>query len=291
LLLLKEDLAMVTLAMAVIIALRRHRRAGALLAAVSITWTVVIVFGVMPLLRQGEASDLALRYSYLFEGSSLLELIPVAIYRGAVHLSHNTLLPIGRILASGGIVGLLSPFTMLLTAPNLLISGLATHPQQSRLELHYSVPTLALVWVSVAFGLEQASRLLRGRALALSMVGTALLAIAALTFFVWSPYAPGRAQSNLDSQHRQALTEALALIPPEASLEAQSSILPHLSARRDVYEFPNDRVLEYVIVDARLPVTTQSRAAGFSDQLSALADNGYQRIFTRDSVQVFRRSQ
>jgi hypothetical protein len=81
----------------------------------------------------------------------------------------------------------------------------------------------------------------------------------------------------------------LSIVPADASVSAQSSILPHLSSRRDVFEFPDERRGEYVIVAAHLPVSSQSRRAGYDMRLATLAADGYLKVLDVEGVQVWRR--
>jgi uncharacterized membrane protein len=290
LLLLKEDMALVAFGFACIAWTRGFRREGAMLGTASAAWAVLIVLVVMPLIRGG-GSDLTERYSYLTSNTGTLHLLPTATGRAISHLWASTVPAVAEMLGSGGFIGLLSPLAMLLVLPNTLVSGLADHPQQSHLEFHYSVPTLALVWIAVCLGLERVARLQRRGGLlqyALPGLSLALVVTAGLSFLSSSLYAPGRASPGLDAAQRAALREALELIPAGASVRAQSSILPHLSQRPDVFEFPDQRHGDYVIVDSRLPISGQSYEAGFESALSGLGANGYQLIYEQGSVQVFR---
>ena len=88
-----------------------------------------------------------------------------------------------------------------------------------------------------------------------------------------------------------ALETAIALegIPPEASISSQGTLLPHLSQRKEVWEFPDLRDADYVIIDRDLPITDQSRASGFDAVLETLAERGYSNILVLGSVRVYRR--
>src|SRR4051794_40891683 len=49
--------------------------------------------------------------------------------------------------------------------------------------------------------------------------------------------------------HTAAIQEVINLVPPRASLAAQSGLLPHLSQRREVWEFPPAFGAQYVVLD------------------------------------------
>jgi uncharacterized membrane protein len=236
----------------------------------------------MPLIRQG-GSDLSARYAYLVAGSNPLTLLPDIAGRAVSHLSSFTVPALGRELALTGGLGLLSPLTLVLSLPLSLVNGLSDHPEQASLQLHYAVPTLALVWLAALLGLER----LAGRGRAPVFAGALVLGFSFAGFFVSSPFAPGAEHHPLPAKDRAALVAALRLIPDGASVNTQSAILPHLSQRRDVYEFPDKRKADYVIVASGLPVTQQSLMRGYVQKLAQLAQAGYERIFEDHGVEVW----
>jgi uncharacterized membrane protein len=293
LLALKEDMALVLLAFALLLALRGHRRAGAVLAAVSVAYIVAVVLIAMPLIRGG-SGDLSTRYAYLFDGSSVWTLAPDAAWRAASQLA-NALPAVARVESSLGFAALLSPAGVAAAAPTLLLATLSDHPQQSALELQYAVPSLALSWVAAVLALawvaargEGGAASPRWRRAATFVLAALVLASAAFTFARSSPYSPTAGRYAPPAAHRQAVRDALALVPPAAPVSAQGTLLPHLSHREQAYEFPEVHGASYIVVDAALPVTAQARAAGYDAAVAALPGGHYEQIFARDGVRVFR---
>jgi hypothetical protein len=93
----------------------------------------------------------------------------------------------------------------------------------------------------------------------------------------------------LTREHDTALAQAISLIPDTAPVSAQSAILPHLSQRRQVYEFPRLADANFVIVDSQLPISSQSLREGFHEVLDGLGSKGYREIFAAQSVRVLAR--
>jgi len=91
--------------------------------------------------------------------------------------------------------------------------------------------------------------------------------------------------------HAKVLDEAVATIPDGAVVSVNNNVGSHLSARREVYVFPEYAGAEYVIVDETRP--------GFYDRLNAsmheavvgrlVLDQRYQSVYARDDVYVFKR--
>ncbi len=287
LLLFKEDQALIVLAFAVLLAWRGHRREGVYLGAIAVAWIVAVVFVIMPHIRGGP-SDLTERYGYLYDGAGLLSFVPDVVQRGFDHMRHFTLPTTLDILTSTGWLALLSPIALLTALPVLFLNGLAAHQQQAELSLHYSVPFLAMVWLATLLGFERLSRI-RWRQPYLMTAGAALLLVSALlSARSESRWWPPVQSEALSPAHAAALNDAIALIPPDASVDAQTTILPHLSERRNVFEFPGWGGSQYVIVDSGLPITDQVRDAGYADKLAELPSDGYEKIFDREGVQVWR---
>jgi uncharacterized membrane protein len=200
-------------------------------------------------------------------------------------LTHETAPGTGRLLLSTGGLAILNPSGLLTATPMAVLSGLADHPEQAGLRLHYAMPTLALVWFASLVGLDTLRR--RHRSLPIAASGL-LCTCAVLTFLTSSPFAPGRGYNDLPAPDKAALRQAIRVIPDDASVEAQSSILPHLSQRRNVFEFPDARRAEYVVLASGLPQSSQTRAKGYERERAALPDNGYERIFEDHGVEVWR---
>jgi hypothetical protein len=51
------------------------------------------------------------------------------------------------------------------------------------------------------------------------------------------------------TQHTQVVARALRLIPADASVSAQTGLLPHLSERVEIHEFPDVEAAAFVAVD------------------------------------------
>ena len=290
---LKEDMALVVLVFAAFAWFRGHRRPAAWLAGAAALWLIATVFVVMPLLHDGD-SDLTRRYTYLWAGSSTLEFAPVAAARALEHFEEFTLSGFLGLLSSLAFLPLLSPVGVVAAVPLVLVNGLSDHPEQSQLQLHYGVPALAVFWLATLLALDKLRRAYGHHAMLHSVpaVAAGLLLVGALHGFVTeSPFSPGRSSPELPHSQRDALKAALRVLPGGASASAQSTILPHVSQRRHVYEFPDIRQADYIVIDARLPVSAQSKASGYHAVLESLHARGYERVLDRDGVQVWRRAQ
>lgn len=297
LLLLKEDMPLILAAFAVLLFVRGFRREGSVLLAGVVVYAIAVVVVLMPWIRGG-SGDLTERYGYLVADSTWLSLGPHIVSRALEQLWGDPLAGAVRLGASTGFIGLLNPLAALVAAPSVLLATLSDHPQQSRLQLHYAMAPLALSWVAAVLGVERVTKIIwsgrlplpHGRSLVTAAAGLLVLGSSVFTFVFWSPYAPGAERRAPDTAHRAILSDALTRIPPDVAVSAQNTILPHLSSREAVFEFPELHNAAYVIVDPSLPVTDQARQAGYAAAIASLPDRGFELIFDREGVKVFRRT-
>lgn len=290
-LLFKEDAALVALALGVILFWSGYRRAGIATGGVAIAWALLAVLVVMPLARQGLPSDLVDRYGYLVHAQSQAGLLPALILHPWVipaHLLEPTHLRVAALLILvTAPLAVMRPWTLLLLIPGLAVGLLASHADQARLDLHYSAEIIPLAVVGGMLGAARLKERLDSRILAVAVLAPTLIG------FTWfSPLAPWN-DPNHDqtASHLLALRESLALIPddPSVSVSAQSPLVPRLSHREEIYEFPSQfDAADYVIVDHHGFIASQSVDAGFYPKLEYTRKN-YRHLSSRDGVDVFRR--
>lgn len=298
LLLLKEDMPLILGAFAVLFFARGFRREGSALGTIASAYAVGVVLLLMPWIRGG-SGDLTERYGYLVANSTWWSIVPDVVSRSTRQLWAEPLAATLQLAGSTGFLGVLSPLALLVAVPAFLLAALSDHPQQSRLELHYLMAPLVLAWVAAVLGLQRLAREglprwafpPRNPSSITPTAAVIVLACSVMAFFLWSPYAPRAERHAPGAAHRAVLSEALALVPAGESVSAQNTLLPQLSHREDIFEFPYLHDAEYVIVDPSLPITSQARDAGYDGAIERLRDRGYELIFERDDVRVFRRTQ
>jgi hypothetical protein len=79
-------------------------------------------------------------------------------------------------------------------------------------------------------------------------------------------------------------------IPPHASVSAQSTFVPHLSARAQLFQFPRLAESFYVLLDEKGPVPAEDRNAGFDECKAALPVLGYEVIRAEDGITLWHRT-
>lgn len=307
-LLVKEDAFLVVLALGWLAWFDGRRRAGAAVAAAALLWGVVVLVFVMPALRHGYPSDLAERYGYLGD-------TPVSIVAGGLthparvvgHLAQfGTLATVLGMLAVAGFLPVFAPEALLAAVPPALVGLLATHPEQRSLDLQYAAPVLAVLFIAATRGLGVVRRCsgsgrlpaaVRHRRIgghaALSVAFAALaVAAAGVGFLMRGPYPPGGAYASgrfRGDGDGAALTRVARLIPADASLSAQTGLLPHLSQRTVQYEFPRLDGARYVVLQDGGIVSGQSLGTygGYDTTRAALPSLGYTEIAHDHGIHLY----
>ena len=119
-----------------------------------------------------------------------------------------------------------------------------------------------------------------------------LIVCAAIAFWSASPFPPARgfdlSRFRDDQTHQHAVAAAIALIPPDASVSAQTGLAPHLAHRRTLFEFPEGIGATYVLLDSHGDIARpyQSLYAPFA---AMLPNDGYTILSSDDGVTLYRR--
>jgi uncharacterized membrane protein len=301
----KEDLALAVAAMGVVLAvsaLGRGRRGwapGAVTAAVGLGYYVLATQVVMPWCNGGKQP---FYIAELFpQWGDDARSVVVAMLTSPAMVWHLLTDPDrleygGRLLAPTGFVALLGLPVLAIAGPQLAantLSGLATTYDA---RYHYSVVPLAAVAAATVAGLGVLRRLHRLALLAgLAVVGVG----AVLSHHAWA-LTPAGAQYRTGvwvgaSDRQSTLERAVALVPEDAGVAASFYLVPHLSHRTRIYEWPNPWVtgnwgfrnqdpddpggVDYLVLDVTL---TQEQPL-----LTSLEDSGeFETVFLEDGVLV-----
>lgn len=182
-------------------------------------------------------------------------------------------------------LALLAPEVLLVAAPITAANALSYHVHQYEITFHYTVYALALVTIaSVSGAARLRERLRAGPA---TVAGVVLIA-AALGSVLVGPWPQFRsadpwAGSVHNEQDRQALDDALAMIPGDAPVAADWFTVTHLAHRVHAYMLPNPFLNRYYGAGERYG-PTEDDVDWVAAQRWALNDDEVGRIFNRLSA-------
>lgn len=292
-------------------------RAGIIAGFVTITaaifWWFLCTKLIIPSANKGTGPF----YGDLFPGfgSGVFEIIgtiitnPARLWHAATQ--HDCLVYYLKLFVPVAGLCLLSPVT-LIGLPQLMVNVISAHSYTHDIKYHYSAIITAAVFIGTVEVLGRFSKrkvwLLFGRVvwvrLWLLVGGTILITAALWSNRQWSPSPLGKSfRSGIwttPNEKHQTVRNALALVPPEAAVTATYYIVPHLTQRKRIYEFPNPFVtanwgvngenpgnpkeVQYLVLDT----TLNGDKRALYEQLTGTG-GPFKILFDKDGIVVARR--
>jgi hypothetical protein len=300
-LLVKEDAALVTLALCWIAWLAfQERRRVAVVGGIAFAYGFVVTSVVIPLFRGNELNPFLERYNYL--GDTPLEVLAGIVTRPDLVVDHlatgDAVWAVFLVLAAGGFLPLLVPRLLPALAAVTLVPLLSTLEPQRALDLHYllapATVSLALAVVALRDRLGPSSEMTLGRLRIPAPGWAAAAAVVPVTLYLLvSPLPPSFdtdwRRFDIDD-HARASAAFVDEIPDGAIVSAQAPFVPHLSEREDIFEFPRVLDAEYVLIDAWGPIPTNAQAAGFDECLAVLPRLGFDEVRTESGITLWQRT-
>ena len=149
-----------------------------------------------------------------------------------------------ELFAPVGFLSLLNPATLVIAASlwmNLITSWSYSH----NINYHHVIPIVPFVFISLIIGL---SRFKKIKIITYPLL-IVLLTSSLISYYYISPY--GSSIKNYEqiknkfgnfgvpAEREQQLYEMMAMIPKDASVSASFEVVPHLTHRNKIYNFPN----------------------------------------------------
>lgn len=282
----KEDLIPLVGGFGLLLWFRGQTRRAVVAIAGSIAAFVVVLGVVIP------AANASGGYAYASSFTPLLArpwTIPIALVTPVTKLWTAFLW-----LAPFLFTSLVSPIAILML-PLVVERFLSASPLHYGTSFHYTAPMAPILAMSAADGLARLGHRLsaargagHGRRAVLGACGVIVVLCALLPGRqpLWQVVNPARYRTT---PVQIAGREALAAVPPAASVVAQAAIVPHLSQRESIYIL--DTVVpraEYIVTAERLSPWPAATFAELTAGLDAVAP-GYAVVFERDGWRVLRR--
>ena len=304
----KETVPLAIGAMGVYFAIRKRSWRPLILTAAAAAYFAVAVWVIIPHYN-GDQSAFVARYGDYGQGAG--EVIKTALTHPGQTVADlaapGNLDYWLKLLWPLGFSSLLSPVTVLIAAPELLLNALSATIYQRRIEFHYTALEIPFLLAAAVLGVMRLWRWLGGlRRAEKAMAGQrvrretlallVLLAALAGNYFMGPlPFSlPGAAYDGKDyarTAHAVALDEAVNMIPDGAKVSANNNAGAQLAARRVSYVFPYFAGADWVLVDERHPFFYDKE----DEQMHQLAlgklvlDNRFVSVYAKDGVYVFKR--
>lgn len=293
----KEVLSLTVAAVGVVMALRRRWAPGASLALGGLAWFVLVTQVVMPGIPQGAAPNAFARYGYLGETLSdkliAIGFKPLEV-AAQVPIRSTALYIVSLVIPCFWIFRRQTAVFLLACAPTILLNSLSTLDFQRSLRFQYSLPLIPVFGVMAVELLAKRELLPRwwssGRAVLFSFAALVVplvsrnIAAFGLYPVAWAPIGSV-----------EALSRAVALIPPEASVLASSRLLPHLAHRVNLGLIDGEPEAlgfgryVYVVVDKRHSRDAGDLALSRSMESALRSGGSHEVLLDLPDVALFRR--
>lgn len=296
----KEDVPLVIAAMGVYFALRKRSWWPLLLTGAALAYFAFALGIVIPHYNAG-GTPFADRYSAY--GDSPGDMVRTAASRPDKLLADvfavGNVRYVLRLLWPLVFVPLLSPLTLLISAPELLLNALSAKNTQRSIQLHYTAAEIPFLFAAATLGVMRLKGWLGTVWPRISAVHLALVLLIACVlgnyFLGPLPFpTPAAAFSSRDYRrpaHASAMDEAASMIPDRVVVSVTNNAGSVLSARPRVLTFPAYEGAKYVVVDQAKPdIFDVFDPQAYAAALRRLERDGdYQSVFAKDGIVVFKR--
>lgn len=246
LVLVKEDLGLTVVAIGAVLAWRGRTRVGLLLAGWGLGWFLLTTFVLIPRLSARNRWD----YASSIDVGALLSHPWVAAV--ALVDDRRKLTTLVLLVAVTGLIGLRSP-VLLVALPTLAWRFLADNEGYWTHTWHYSAVLMPVVFVAMLDGIVQARSSPRRW---LRRYSTVAVPVAVTVAVMLTPQLPLNRLTHADfyqpSTRAAEARAALGLIPDDAVVETDVSLMTYLVDRTDVFYVgtAGNPVPDYVVIDA-----------------------------------------
>jgi uncharacterized membrane protein len=276
-LLCKEDAALAVAALGLALVIRGRRRAGTLTCLAGIGWFLLATKVIIPI-ANGGSSPFYVRELFPGFGDSLSAIAVNLITHPDRFLSLVTqpdrLTYYRQLLVPVAFMPLGAIEVLLIGLPQAAVNSISGHSLTHDIRYHYSSIVIAAVFLATV---ESCARL-GGRVVVRRLLVGLILVTSLAANVVWSPSPIGRQYRSgiwaVAQPRHEVVREALKLVPAGAGVSATYNLVPHLTHRVHIYEFPNPWVptnwgangenppdpgtADYLVLDITLNGTQQS---------------------------------
>jgi uncharacterized membrane protein len=238
-LLCREDVGLVVAGFGGLLMLTGQKSIGRRVLIAGLAYWVLATFLFIPWANARQTNLFEINYGVTGVGPiALLRALPSMAGRAlATALANQGLGYLLLILVGFLGLPLLAPKTLLPVAPALFLNLAAVPPEQHQIRYQYLATAAPFLGIAAVAGLKVLAD--RRRAL----LAPALVALVVVALVVDQRYGPAPWSHNrivaTASPSDQARRQALAMIPSAAPVSAQFNLVPQLTHRVRIYEFPN----------------------------------------------------
>jgi hypothetical protein len=275
-----------------------RRTLGIVVALASLAWVGLCVAVIIPRHAGGAASPFLPRYQDAL--TQLTAFLPSVLTGSpASPVPEYALRYTLHMVASAGVLAVLAPLELAIAAPLLAINGLSASNWQHGGGAHYSSEVAGPLLVAGIAGCRRTAAWLAwalaalpsGRGGAPPHTHTSLALVAPAMLCLAVGMTQSAAEGVLPPAYRFTWPEfdaraaylqpLLHRLPPDASVSAQSNLVPHVSRRARVYVFPTVADAQFVLLDV-IGTSAPLGPDALYDRITALLSDGEFKVLAAD---------
>lgn len=296
----KEDIALIVMLLGIYIGLTGNRKVGFATAMLSLAWFFV---GLKLILAHFNGAGFFYIQNYSRLGSTPAEVINSTLTKPGLVLSiigeQRKLLYLLELLAPMAFFPLMNIETLLISLPALFSNLVSQQGYMDSIQYHYTATIIPFIFVSGVLAIEKLGLKARDKVLMAGLI--IVVALVSNYYLSPSPLSPNFNDGYWTNTNARkgSIDKALSLIPKDATVSAYCSMVPHLTHRQKVYEFPNPFMtvnwgvqgehphkkssIQYVVVDIK-GLTGEQRLL-----VEKLEHKDFRQVFDRDEILVLKK--
>lgn len=254
----KEDGPLIVVALGLyLIISKKKRKHGSATVVFGLVWFSVASFVILPAFNHGDLAHFD-RYSQFGDGlADAIVYIATHPFSVARYLAtEQRFMYVISLFAPLAFLPLFGLGPLMLSLPTLAVNLLSNFPYQHLVdEFHYSAPAVAGLLGGTIAGIDWLATVLSGAFRLKRRTWVGILSLMVFASGCFSCYRRGALPifGGFDwptaGYHESQGQRQLEAIPADASVSAQTSLVPHLTHRREVYQYPVVDDAEYIVFD------------------------------------------
>lgn len=289
---LREDFAVYILFLGIFLVFRKElRKTGFITVSICLIYLAAAFFFFIPLFRS--AAGLHTGYGFLENwkeyGNSGLAImlamikqpIKVLVDAGVLNTLMKSLNLIGPLL----FIPVLSSWGVL-AVPPLLVAALSRIPLMSSFGIYYSYSLFPFLFIAIPFGLSMMGEKAKKLKTRLLTTVCILMLLVNIFNFKWNLLSFSK-YSNIGDY--SSVKELIDKIPADASVSSQSSLIPHIPKRENIYILPNIEHADYVLIKDDINKWPMSSSEFEEIKMKLYSDSEYKVIGANDATLLFKK--
>jgi len=244
----------------------RKRKLGIITSGAALFWFCIAMWVLIPYFAGQPYRHFGARFHYL--GDNFGQIVKTLVGNPLLVLKQVSILPkffyLFHLFAPLGFISFFGSFALLPAIAPLGYCLLSDFPGLYSIEWQYTAPIIPFIFAGAIFGIWNIRKFLKrnkfGERRGIIAASIFILACSLLANRYFSPSPLSKrfdvnryfdTEEYKATEHNLLAYKIMKLIPEDASVSTQAAYVPHLTHRKEIYQFPNIHNAEYVFINTR----------------------------------------